>query len=128
MFVRHNMEPWQEPPDFEFEPSPIWHDDPEIVTNEYAKVFLRNMVTKSREGLAKVQGTVTLKQQEVDDIRTAVQANKDKDAVSSVQILLLLRQLTKATTRGNPRISNARKREDNPGDRNPHGTIRGKRH
>ena len=84
MFVRHNTSPWQESPDFDFEPSPIWHDDPEIVTDEYAKVVLRNMVTKAREGLGKIQGSVTLSQQEVDKIRAAVQAGKDRDAVSSV--------------------------------------------
>src|SRR5579859_19189 len=60
MFAKHNLAQWSEPPEFVFEPSPIWHDDPEIITDEYAKVFLRNMVTKSREGLQRVQGPITL--------------------------------------------------------------------
>jgi hypothetical protein len=84
MFVRHNQGPWSEPVEFAFEPSPIWHDDPEIVIDEYAKVFLRNMVTKSREGLTKIQGTVTLKHQEVDKLRASVQGSQDREAVSNV--------------------------------------------
>jgi len=84
MFARHNNVPWDEPPDFMFEPSPIWHDDPEIVTDEYAKVFLRNMVTKSREGLSKIQGNVALKYQEVDKLRGSMQGSQDAEAVSNV--------------------------------------------
>lgn len=83
MFVKHNLVQWQEPSDFVFEPSPIWHDDAEIVTDEYAKVFLRNMVTKSREGLQKVQGLVALKYQEVEKLRTNVNGNEN-EAVSNV--------------------------------------------
>jgi formin-binding protein 1 len=86
MFARHNTAPWDEPTNFVFEPSPIWHDDPEIVTDEYAKVFLRNMVTKSREGLAKIQGNVQLKQQEVDKLRASVQESQDRETVSSVRL------------------------------------------
>jgi hypothetical protein len=85
MFVRHNIAPWNEPQDFAFEPSPIWHDDPEIVTDEYAKVFLRNMVSKSREGLTRIQGTVTLKHQEVDKLRASIQGNENRDVVSNVR-------------------------------------------
>ena len=88
MFVRHNAGSWSEPPEFVFEASPIWHDDPEIVTDEYAKVFLRNMVTKSREGLSKIQGTVTLKHQEVDKLRASVQGSQDREAVSNVLSLI----------------------------------------
>ena len=84
MFVRHNVEQWDEPVDFLFEPSPIWHDDPEIVTDEYAKVFLRNLVSKSREGLAKVQPNVMIKASEVDKLRESVQSTQDRETVSSV--------------------------------------------
>ena len=42
------------------------------------------MVTKSREGLTKIQGTVTLKHQEVDKLRASVQGSQDREAVSNV--------------------------------------------
>jgi formin-binding protein 1 len=89
MFARHNNIPWDEPVDFVFEPSPIWHDDPEIITDEYAKVFLRNMVTKSREGLSKIQGNVALKHQEVDNLRASIQGSQDREAVSNVCLYLV---------------------------------------
>jgi hypothetical protein len=84
MFVRHNVASWNEPLEFSFEASPIWHDDPEIVTDEYAKVFLRNIVSKSREGLNRIQGNVTLKHQEVDKLRASIKGNENRDAVSNV--------------------------------------------
>lgn len=84
MFVRHNAGHWDEPVDFSFEPSPIWHDDAEIITDEYAKVFLRNMVAKSREGLSRIQGNVALKHQEVDKLRASMQGSQDREAVSNV--------------------------------------------
>ena len=90
MFVTHNKAPWQEPPDFEFEPSPIWHDDPEIVTDDFAKVFLRNMVTKSREGLNKAQPSVILRQQEVEKLRAGMQSSQDKEAQLNVLLPLPL--------------------------------------
>jgi formin-binding protein 1 len=88
MFARHNTANWDDPFDFSFEPSPIWHDDAEIITDEFAKVFLRNMVTKSREGLSRIQGTVTLKHQEVDKLRASVKGSQDQEAVISVRSFL----------------------------------------
>jgi formin-binding protein 1 len=88
MFAQHNKAQWNEPADFAFEPSPIWHDDPEIITDEYAKVFLRNLVSKSREGLSKIQGNVTLKQQEVGKLRSNLQSSKDQESSISVSPVL----------------------------------------
>ena len=44
MFVRHNASNWQEPHNFAFEPSPLWHDDEQMITNSAAKVFLQNIL------------------------------------------------------------------------------------
>ena len=105
MFAQHNRAPWNEPADFTFEPSPIWHDDPEIVTDEFAKVFLRNMVSKSREGLSKIQGNVTLKQQEVEKLRSSMQSSKDQEALTSVLPSALTR-LISATCRYHESVDN----------------------
>ena len=88
MYVQHNRAQWDEPLDFQFEPSPIWHDDPNIITDEYAKVFLRNMVAKSTEGLSRVQGTVSIKQQEAERLKASIRDAQDPVAVSSVGALL----------------------------------------
>jgi formin-binding protein 1 len=107
MFVRHNVASWSEPADFVFEPSPIWHDSPDIVTDEYAKVFLRNMLSKSKEGLSKIRGNVTLKQQEVEKLRATVKEAQDKEAVSNVSSLFS--RLTLANSRCIENTSNGGK-------------------
>ena len=42
------------------------------------------MVTKSREGLSKMQGNVALKHQEVDKLRASVHGSQDRETVSNV--------------------------------------------
>lgn len=69
MFVKHNMGGWYEPSDFEFEPSPIWHDTDDIAVDETAKVFLRNLLGKSRKGLEAAKGLVDAKQKEVQGLQ-----------------------------------------------------------
>lgn len=69
MFAKHNMGGWYEPSDFEFEPSPIWHDTDEIIVDEPAKVFLRNLLGKSRKGLEGAKAQVDTKQREIEGLR-----------------------------------------------------------
>lgn len=33
MFIKHNVKNWKEPLDFQFKPSPIWHDDEQFVVS-----------------------------------------------------------------------------------------------
>lgn len=69
MFLRHNTGGWNEPKDFDFEPSPLWHDTDDIVTDELATVFLRNLLGKSRRGLEVAKGVVESKQKEVQGLQ-----------------------------------------------------------
>lgn len=69
MFLRHNTSGWNEPNDFNFEPSPLWHDTDDIVTDELATVFLRNLLGKSRRGLEAAKGIVESKQREVQGLQ-----------------------------------------------------------
>lgn len=48
MFLKHNIDRWREPAEFVFEPSPIWHDNPDMVVDEPAQIFLQNLLQKSR--------------------------------------------------------------------------------
>ncbi|KAK9446416.1 uncharacterized protein V1518DRAFT_424076 [Limtongia smithiae] len=69
MFMRHNALPdWAPPPDFLYEPSPIWHDDDEMVTDEAAKTFLRNKISKSRRGIQELRATVDDKRKEIESL------------------------------------------------------------
>ena len=96
MFIRHNAGAWQEPPDFVFEPSPVWHDDNELVTGETAKVFLRNVMGKSKIQLSELKREVTQKQKEVEGvkrIRQGIRRGEDKrDEVEVVAAILSLQE------------------------------------
>lgn len=88
MYIRHNLGSWQEPPDKPFEPSPVWHDDELMVTDEAAKIFLRNVLNKSKGQLGDLRREVDKKKREVEGIRrikTAIREGREsKDEVQVV--------------------------------------------
>lgn len=47
MFINHNMKQWQEPQDFYFIPSSIWHDDESLITKEPELTTLKKILNKS---------------------------------------------------------------------------------
>ncbi|KAL9103541.1 MAG: hypothetical protein Q9163_001419 [Psora crenata] len=94
MFVRHNVTRWQEPPDFVFEPSPVWLDDNSMAVDETAKVFLRNVLGKSKAQLRELKQETDKKRREVDNVkrtRQSIREGKDKrDEVELVKYLFLM--------------------------------------
>lgn len=88
MFVRHNAGPWQEPANKGFEPSPVWHDDGVMVVDETAKVFLRNVLGKSKAQLGDLRREVDKKRREVEGVkRVKQQIREGKDKRSEVEIV-----------------------------------------
>ncbi|KAB8339311.1 hypothetical protein FH972_022244 [Carpinus fangiana] len=87
MFVRHNAAPWQDPQDFAFEPSPVWHDDDAMMVNETAKVFLRNILSKSKGSLGELRREVDRERREVEkakQLRQAIREGRDqKDEIEA---------------------------------------------
>lgn len=77
MYIRHNMGSWQEPPDKVFEPSPVWHDDDAMVTDEAAKVYLRNVLNKSKSQLGDLRREVDKKRREVEGVKRIKQRIRD---------------------------------------------------
>ncbi|KAL7622795.1 Protein BZZ1 [Parahypoxylon ruwenzoriense] len=77
MYIRHNMAVWQEPPDKVFEPSPVWHDDDLMITNEPAKVFLRNVLNKSKGQLGDLRREVDKKRREIDGVKRTKQRMRE---------------------------------------------------
>lgn len=77
MFIRHNMGAFQEPPDKVFEPSPVWHDDGAMIIDEPAKVYLRNMLTKSKSQLGELRREADKKKREMDALRRTKQRIRD---------------------------------------------------
>ena len=96
MFIRHNAAPWQEPADMAFEPSPVWHDDAQMVVDANATVFLMNLMGKSKAQLGDLRREVDKKRKEVENIkqvRASVRAGKDKrDEVELVTAILSLQE------------------------------------
>ena len=94
MFARHNAFAWQEPPKMNFEPSPVWLDDSAMATDETAKVFLRNVLAKSKSQLTELKPVVVAKQTEVDNctrIRQRIREGKDdRDEVELVKAIFYL--------------------------------------
>lgn len=87
MYIRHNMGAFSEPPDKVFEPSPVWHDEPTMVIDETAKIFLRNVLNKSKSQLGELRREVDNKRREVEAAQRIKQRvrqgleNKDEVAV-----------------------------------------------
>ncbi|KAF2709951.1 hypothetical protein K504DRAFT_248013 [Pleomassaria siparia CBS 279.74] len=96
MFVRHNAGPWQEPADFQFEPSPVWLDDGSIATDESAAVFLRNVLTKTKASLADHRRELDKKRKEVENakaVRQNIREGKDKrDEVEVVRAIFSIQE------------------------------------
>ncbi|KAG9240044.1 hypothetical protein BJ878DRAFT_546664 [Calycina marina] len=88
MFVRHNAGPWQEPADKVFEPSPVWHDDDGMIVDETAKIFLRNVLGKSKGQLGDLRREVDKKRREIENVQKVKQAIRDgKDKRSEVEVV-----------------------------------------
>lgn len=80
MFLQHNASQSQEPGNMAFEPSPVWHDDAAIVTDEAAKVFLRNLLGKTKGQIRELRVEADKKKREVESsrkIRENIQRGKD---------------------------------------------------
>ncbi|CCH60354.1 hypothetical protein TBLA_0C05560 [Henningerozyma blattae CBS 6284] len=52
MFIKHNIKQWNEPSDFTFQPSPVWHDEAQfIVKNQYEIDDLRYKLAQAEKDL-----------------------------------------------------------------------------
>lgn len=89
MFVRHNAVQWQDPGDFAFEPSPVWLDTDAMATDDTAKIFLRNILTKSKPLINETKAQAQQKRKELENVKRArenIRAGRDKrDEVDCVR-------------------------------------------
>ena len=96
MYLRHNMGAFQEPADKEFEPSPVWHDDATMVVDETAKVYLRNVLSKSKAQLGELRREVDKKRREVESVKKIKQRIREgtekKDEVEVVRSLFAMQE------------------------------------
>ena len=97
MFVRHNVATWQDPLDMGFEPSPVWLDDSAMAVDETAKIYLRNVLGKSKSQLKDLKQEVDKRRREVEAIkmiRRNIRQGKDKrDEVEMVKAMFNAQEL-----------------------------------
>lgn len=71
-----------------FEPSPVWLDDSAMATNDSAKIFLRNVLGRSKGQLRELKQDVDKKRREVDAVQRIRQNIKEgKDTRDEVEIV-----------------------------------------
>lgn len=103
MYIRHNMGAFNEPPDRVFEPSPVWHDEPTMVVDETAKIYLRNVLNKSKSSLGELKREVDKKRREVEGaqrVKQRVREGQDKsDEVTVVAAMFALQEQLHAVDR-----------------------------
>lgn len=96
MFVRHNAGGWQEPGDFQFEPSPVWLDDGNLAVDESAVIFLRNVLLKTKGSLGDYRRELEKKLKEVENakaVRRNIREGKDKrDEVDVVRSIFAIQE------------------------------------
>ncbi|KAF9882003.1 hypothetical protein CkaCkLH20_00039 [Colletotrichum karsti] len=96
MYIRHNLGSFQEPPDKTFEPSPVWHDDDLMVVDEPAKIYLRNVLSKSKAQLGDLRREVDKKRREVESVKRVKQRIREgtekKDEVLVVTQIFALQE------------------------------------
>jgi len=96
MYMRHNIGAWQEPPDKLFEPSPVWHDDDTMVVDENARIYLRNVLNKSKCQLGDLRREVDKKRREVEAVKRQKQKIRDgteqKDEVTVVAMIFAMQE------------------------------------
>lgn len=96
MYLQHNMGNFSDPPDKSFEPSPVWHDEPTMVVDETAKIFLRNVLNKSKSQLGELRREVDKKRREVETaqrIKQKVRQGTDNtDEVTVVASIFALQE------------------------------------
>ncbi|RMZ77063.1 hypothetical protein DV738_g4565, partial [Chaetothyriales sp. CBS 135597] len=89
MFVRHNAIQWTPPPDFSFEPSPVWLDSDAMAVDQASKVFLRNILQKSKPLANELKAPAAQKRRELENVKRArenIRSGRDKrDEVDCVR-------------------------------------------
>lgn len=96
MYMRHNLGAFQEPVNNTFEASPLWHDDNHMIVDEPAKVYLRNVLGKSKSQLGELRREVDRKRREVESVKNVKQkvrnGTEKKDEVEVVTQLFAMQE------------------------------------
>jgi hypothetical protein len=88
MFLRHNAVQWMDPPDFVFEPSPVWLDDDSMASDQQSKTFLMNLLSKSKNAVGPLTKESENKRRELETVkRVRQQVREGKDKRDEVEVV-----------------------------------------
>ena len=88
MYVRHNAAQWQDPPDFAFEPSPVWLDDDSMAADQQSKTFIMNLLSKSKSAVGPLTKESENKRRELETVkRVRQQVREGKDKRDEVEVV-----------------------------------------
>lgn len=99
MYIKHNVREWREPPDFQFKPSPVWHDDEKFTVPSQQEVnMLRVLLAKSESDYHKLNditqtelsqlATLNKKKQEMKSNEDAIKVNEFYDTLKNYLALV----------------------------------------
>ncbi|CAI2169478.1 9273_t:CDS:10 [Funneliformis geosporum] len=89
LFIRYNKRSWEEPTDFDFEPSSIFEDTEELINDENSQVYLSNKLSKAKRNLEKLALEIESKRKEIDgmeSLKEAYENNSKLDVGSDHEI------------------------------------------
>jgi len=96
MFVRHNATQWTDPPNFIFEPSPVWLDQDAMAVDDASKIFLRNILSKSKPMVRELKSESDAKRREVQAAKMVRQNIRDgtdkRDEVEMVKAIFSIQE------------------------------------
>lgn len=87
MFVKHNLSTFSEPKDFYYEPSPIWHDDENMIVEDSALRFLR---TRLNDSTKKLNDQTKVSEKRLEQYKAILEQEKQASPLKSQQYVLLL--------------------------------------
>lgn len=88
MFAKHNIASWNEPPDFLYEPSPIWHDDENMIVNNDAVLqFLRKRLSESSQ---KLNDKTASTESRYEDLRRVMEEKQNASPSKSNSFIITL--------------------------------------
>ncbi|KAA1133739.1 hypothetical protein PGTUg99_006357 [Puccinia graminis f. sp. tritici] len=82
LYIEYNRRPFTDPPDFVFEPCPIWHDSAEYALSApEPKVLLQNRLGQARSKAADLEPTIAAKRHEITGLENLREAYSQNDSL-----------------------------------------------
>ncbi|CCD23466.1 Bzz1p NDAI_0B04320 [Naumovozyma dairenensis CBS 421] len=80
MYIKHNLKQWKEPADFQYKPSPVWHDDENFIVKSNTEVQeLKIKLAKSEQDYNKFQDMTQAERSKLASLNKTKQALKSNE-------------------------------------------------